>query len=88
MREELETARLRLRALTPEDYMSAFAWCGDPAVNKFMIYPLYHRAEDIRTWLEGLDPENPDSFDFGIERKDTGLLIGSAGMYCRPGTDI
>ena len=34
----LETARLLLRPVTPEDDRAVFRWCGDPKVNKFMIY--------------------------------------------------
>ena len=52
----LETARLLLRPVTPEDYQAVFRWCGDPKVNKFMIYPLYHSAGEVRTWLESKAP--------------------------------
>lgn len=81
---ELETRRLLLRTLTPEDAPDAFAWCGDPRVNKFMIYPLYQNPEDVRKWLETLDPEDPDGYNYGIVLKETGRLIGSAGMYYHP----
>lgn len=38
MRVRIETQRLILRNLVPEDYEAAFQWCGDPKVNKYMIY--------------------------------------------------
>ena len=41
----LETARLLLRPVTPEDDRAVFRWCGDPKVNKFMISPLYHNPQ-------------------------------------------
>ena len=37
----LETERLIVRPIMPDDYLDAFEWCGDPVVNKFMLYPLY-----------------------------------------------
>ena len=79
-----ETERLIIRPLVPEDAEAAFRWCGDPRVNEYMIYPLYHRAEDVRTWLEGRDADHPDSCDEGIVLKSTGELIGSGGLVYRP----
>ncbi len=79
-----ETERLIIRPLVPEDAEAAFRWCGDPDVNTYMIYPLYHRVEDVRTWLEGRDTDDPDNFDEGIVLKSTGELIGSGGMRYHP----
>ena len=72
MRINLETERLILRSLTPEDYQAAFLWCGDPDVARYMVYPVYTKAEDVRTWLESLNPDDPDDFDAGIVLKSTG----------------
>lgn len=77
---KLETERLILRSLTPEDYRDAFVWCSDPIVNRYMAYPLYHHAEDVKKWLETLDPNDPNSYDYGIVQKNSGILIGSAEM--------
>ena len=52
MKVNFETERLIIRPLVPDDAEAAFRWCGDPNVNTYMIYPLYHRMEDVRTWLE------------------------------------
>ena len=88
MRINLETERLLLRNLTPEDYQAAFLWCGDPDVARYMVYPVYTRAEDVKAWLETLDPEDPDEYDAGIVLKSTGELIGSGGLYYRPEDDL
>ena len=79
-----ETERLIIRPLTPDDAEAAFRWCGDPDVNTYMIYPLYHRAEDVRAWLESRDTDDPDNYDEGIVLKRTGELIGSGGMRFHP----
>ena len=59
MRVCLETERLILRNLVPEDYEAVFRWCGDPDVARYMVYPVYTKAEDVRTWIESLDPDDP-----------------------------
>ena len=46
-----------------------------------MVYPVYTRAEDVRAWLETLNPDSPDDYDAGIVLKSTGELIGSGGIY-------
>ena len=80
----IETERLLLRPLTPEDAEAVFRWGGDPAVNEYMIYPLYHRVEDVRAWLESRNPDDPDSYDEGIVLRSTGELIGSGGLVWHP----
>ena len=89
MRFNLETTRLRLRNITPDDWQEAFRWCGDPEVARYMIYPVYTKAEDVKTmWLDHLDLDNPDSCEAGIVLKATGELIGSAGLYYDPEEDL
>ncbi len=88
MRFTLETERLILRDLTPEDYQAAFLWCGDPDVARYMVYPVYTKAEDVRTWLESRNLDDPDEFDAGIVLKSTGELIGSGGLFYKPEDDL
>jgi ribosomal-protein-alanine N-acetyltransferase len=88
MRFRLETERLILRDLTPGDDQAAFLWCGDPDVARYMVYPVYTNAGDVRAWLESRDLDDPDEFDAGIVLKSTGELIGSAGMYYKPEEDL
>ena len=88
MRINLETERLILRNLTPEDYRAVFRWCGDPDVARYMVYPVYTKEEDVKAWLETLNPNDPDDYDAGIVLKSTGELIGSGGLYYRPEDDL
>ena len=88
MRIHLETERLILRNLVPDDYRAAFLWCGDPDVARYMVYPVYSRAEDVRTWIETLNPDDPDEYEAGIVLRSTGELIGSGGLYYKPEKDI
>ena len=80
-----ETEHLLIRPMVPEDAEAVFRWGGDPEVNRYMIYPLYHKAEDVRAWLESRDADDPDNYDEGIVLKSTGELIGSGGMRYVPG---
>lgn len=88
MRVRIETERLILRNLTVEDYEAAFKWCGDPRVNTYMIYPLYEKAEDVRTWISGLDADDLDNYDVAFELKETGELIGSGGLVYKKDRDV
>ena len=88
MRFYLETERLILRDLVPEDYRAAFLWCGDPDVARYMVYPVYTREEDVKTWLESRDLDDPDKYDAGIVLKATGELIGSGGLFYEPENDL
>ena len=88
MRINIETERLILRNLTPDDYQAAFLWCGDPDVARYMVYPVYTKAEDVQTWIETLDPNDPDECETGIVLKATGELIGSGGLYYNPEADL
>ncbi len=48
-----------------------------------MYYPLYTCAEDVKTWIESLNPDDPDNYDVGFVLKETDELIGSGGIvYC------
>lgn len=88
MRARIETERLILRNLTVEDAEAVFLWCGDPEVNRFMIYPLYRNAEEVRTWIESRNPDEPDEYNYGFVRKDTGELIGEGGLVYQTEREI
>ena len=72
----LETPRLLLRPVTPEDAEAVFRWCGDPKVSRFMMYMLYQSVQEVRDWLETRITDSPDEFCYGFVLKETGELIG------------
>ena len=73
----IETERLILRPLKPEDAEQVFVWCSDPEVNRFMPYPLYTDVEKVREWISSI---KESSNEFGFEMKETGMLIGSGSI--------
>ena len=42
----------------------------------------------MRTWIETLNPDDPDAYEVGIVLKSTGELIGSGGIYYKPETGL
>lgn len=81
----LETPRLILRPLQASDAPAVFVWAGDPEVNRYMSYTLYTRVEDVSDWIESLARRS--GYDFGMVRREDGLLIGSCGIYYQMRTD-
>ena len=81
----IDTPRLRLRPMTRADAPAAFVWCSDPAVNRFMTYPLYSEAEEVSVWLTRMEAD-PGVMLCGIERIADGLLIGSISLSRKPDT--
>ncbi len=75
----LQTPRLILRPLTPEDAEAAFVWLSDPIVNRFMPYNLYTNLDDVRAWLKTA-VQTGTSYNFGFVRRKDNLLIGSGDI--------
>ena len=73
----IETERLILRPLTLADAEDVFEWVGDPIVNRYMPYPLYQNVEQVRKWIQSIDPEH---YEFGFQLKETGKVIGAGSI--------
>ena len=73
----IETERLTLRPLIPDDAGDVFEWAGDPIANRFMPYPAYMEEAAVRRWIESLVLENNE---FGFVLKSTGKVIGSGSV--------
>ena len=77
----LETERLILRPLTVEDAPAVFALASDERVTKYMTYPTHRNIETTVEWLESIDHSTDTEYDFGFVEKESGVLIGSGGIY-------
>lgn len=75
----VETPHLRLRPMTHDDAQAIFVWCSDPAVNRFMTYPLYKHVDEVYDWLSRMQVDESILL-WGVERKADGLLIGSISL--------
>ncbi len=78
----LETARLNLRWLTPDDAPALFAVFGDPEVCRYWSRPPLAHVDDARA----LQAEIAASFaarslfQWGIAERDTGALVGTCTL--------
>lgn len=79
----LETARLFLRRFTEADAEPMYRnWASDPEVSRFLTWPT-HANVDVTTslvsdWISRY--ENPDYYNWGIELKETGEVIGNISV--------
>ena len=79
----LETNRLVLRPFTLDDaHAMYYNWGSDPDVTKFLSWSPHHNLESTLSYLTVLieDYRKPTTYEWGIELKSTGELIGSIGV--------
>lgn len=79
----LETERLILRKFTKEDAQAVFNnWASDDEVTKFLTWPTHTSIEDSEGYINFcLDSyQNDDSYQWGIELKETGELFGNISV--------
>ena len=84
----IETERLIIRPVVPDDAEAIFRWASDPEVTKYLIYSPHPNVQSTRAWLESLDHANEDSYDLGFESKETGELIGMGGIVYHKEEDV
>ena len=82
----LETERLILRPITPDDADSAVVWLGDEKVNKFMPYNLYKNTDEVLYWINEILPKSKD-YHWGFVLKESNLLIGSGSIGLKGNQD-
>ncbi len=75
----LETERLILRPLTPDDAETAFVWLSDEKVNRFMPYNLYTNIDEVLHWINDILPVD-GNYHWGFVLKESNLLIGSGSI--------
>ena len=82
--QEIETERLVLRRLTPEDAGMMYQnWANDPQVTKFLRWEPHKNADETRELLTAwaLLYPNGDYYQWGIVEKATGQVFGSISVF-------
>ena len=79
----LQTPRLTLRPFLADDAKAMFTnWAGDPEVTKYLTWPAHTSVEISRMvmkdWVQSY--ENKEAYQWAIELKETGTLIGSVSV--------
>ena len=81
--QQIETHRLILRPFRMEDAEDMFGnWTSDPEVTRFLTWPTHSSIEATRWVLSDWMPryESGDYFNWAIEWKETGGVIGSIAV--------
>lgn len=79
---DLETGRLLLRGLRPEDAEALFGYASDPEVARYVTWDAHRTVEDSRAFLRAAaaDRESGEEPGWGIVYKAEGKLIGTCGL--------
>lgn len=80
---QLETERLLLRKLVPEDAADIFEYAADDDVAKYMSWDTHKTLEDSQRFINfTLDRYiKDDAGEWGIILKESGKLIGAVGFH-------
>ena len=78
----LETERLVLRALTPDDAAAIFAYASDPEVARYVLWEAHRSVEDAKAFVDLTMSRygSGDAPDWGIVYKGDGRLVGTSGF--------
>jgi [ribosomal protein S5]-alanine N-acetyltransferase len=78
----LDTARLRLRWLTPDDVPALFAVFGDPEVCRYWSRPALADVDAARALQAEIAEAFADRslFQWGIARRDTDAIVGTCTL--------
>jgi len=79
---ELETERLLLRRMRPEDARAMFAYASDPEVTRYVLWETHGSIEDSENFLRFADEgyERGDFGGWGLVLKASGAFVGTCGM--------
>ena len=86
--QDIETPRLLLRRLLPEDAPQMYAnWASDPEVTRYLRWEPHKSPAETRELLAAwaLLYPNPDYYQWAMVEKATGQVFGSISLHplCR-----
>lgn len=85
---DLETERLLLRRLRPDDAPDMFKYASDPQVALYTTWEAHQSVEDsaafIAAIMEGYGTDKPGSWTWGIVLKESNKLIGTLALWGAP----
>lgn len=79
---EIETPRLLLRKLKPEDAADMFEYASDPEVARDVTWEPHRSIEDSRGFINSVLQKyaNKQTSEWGLVLKETGRLVGTCGF--------
>ncbi len=78
----LETERLILRKMTPDDAGAVFAYASDPEVSRYVLWETHRSVEDSRAFLDlvARKYEGGGEPEWGMVYKGDGRFVGACGF--------
>lgn len=78
----LETPRLSLRKILPEDEEDMYEYSKDPETSKFLLWEPHNSRDFTRAHLKYLQVQYQKAsfFDWALVLKETGKMIGTCGF--------
>ncbi|MBR3836557.1 MAG: GNAT family N-acetyltransferase [Clostridia bacterium] len=78
----LETPRLVLRKILPQDLEDMYDYSRDPETSKYLLWEPHTSREYTRTHIRYLQKEYQSAsfFDWALIHKETGKMIGTCGF--------
>lgn len=78
----LETDRLILRKITPEDEADIYAYCSDEEITRYTVWYSHQSLDDTRWFMNWVFEQynNHQVAPWGIEDKASGRMIGTTGF--------
>ena len=76
LKETVETQRLTMRRLMPEDYKAMAAWDMDERVYKYLLGNACKSPEEPLAWLPKKDPASPVNILMLVSSKEDGHAVG------------
>ena len=79
---ELETERLLLRKVRPEDARAVFAYASDPEVTRYVLWETHRSVEDSERFLRLAEDgyARGDFGGWGVVLKEDGAFVGTCGL--------
>ena len=78
----LETQRLIMRKITPKDTDDMYEYSKDPNVTRYLLWYPHADREYTKAYVKLLQRQykRGEFFDWGLELKETGKMIGTCGI--------
>jgi ribosomal-protein-alanine N-acetyltransferase len=80
---QLETERLILRSLRPEDKEAIYDYASDPEVTRYMLFNTHASIADAEAFLEWRAERyaKRQRIEFALDLKSSGDLVGLCGLH-------
>lgn len=81
-RRKIDSARLTLRPIAPQDVYDMYEYGSDEESCRYLRWGPYKSVEEAKIWIEGKIKDcNPDELLYGVVERESEKLIGAVRAY-------